>query len=155
RGTGSKEGIESYQRTQRERGELARFGMAKVIEATFPRWFTPLAVRTEPPGVAYARRTLMAMDPEAWKDIWLAVANSEGVPPEALTKIQQPVTLLAGSQDPAAGLGLAHAHKYMPNSRLEVVAGPHMLHLEEPLSLLSALERHFAWVPVGNRVEHP
>jgi len=147
---------EQYRRTQTERGELAlRGGMAAAVEATLPRWFTPLAIRTEAPGVAYARRTLLAMDPQAWNDIWLAGANSEAVTLDALSAVRQPVTLLAGTHDAAAGLGLAQAHEFIPHSRLEIVAGPHMLHLEEPLGMLSALERHFAWVPIGNRVEQP
>ena len=155
-GTGKPE-VELHRRTQIERGELAlRSGMAAVVEATLPRWFTPLAIRTEAPGVAYARRTLLAMDPQAWNDIWLAGANSVPVSPQALSAVHQPVTLIAATHDVSAGLaGAAYAHELIPHSRLEIVAGPHMLHLEEPLSLLSALERHFAWVPIGNRVEAP
>lgn len=127
-----------------------------MVEATFPRWFTPQAIRTEAPGVAYARRTMLAMDPQGWYDIWCAGANSEAMTPQLLSTISQPVTLLAGTHDAAANrAGLVRAHELIPNSRLEIVAGPHMLHLEEPLTLRGALDRHFAWVPIGNRVEAP
>jgi hypothetical protein len=34
----------------------------------------------------------------------------------------------------------------MPLSRLEYVPGPHMLHLERPEEVLTALERHFLWL---------
>ena len=148
---------ELHRRTQIERGELAlRSGMAAVIDATFPRWFTPQAIRTEAPGVAYARRTMLAMDPQGWYDIWCAGANSVAVTPQLLSTIRQPVTLLSGTHDAAASrAGLVRAHELIPNSRLEIVAGPHMLHLEEPLTLLSALDRHFDWVPIGNRLEAP
>ena len=155
RGAAKPEALDLQRRARLERGEVAlRGGMAAVVDENVPRWFTPLAIHTEAPGVVYARRTLLAMDPQGWYDAWAACANSEAVSPEQLATIRQPVTLLAGAHDGRAGLaGLVRAHELIPRSRLEIVTGPHMLHLEEPLILRSALERHFAWVPIGDRIE--
>jgi hypothetical protein len=58
--------------------------------------------------------------------------------------------------DRSTGLeGRARLHRLIPNSRFEIVAGPHMMHLERPENLRTTIERHFAWLAAGNRVEPP
>ena len=157
RASTSKEAQEAKRRTVLGRGERGlNGGMACILDETLERWFTPLAVRTRHRGVEYARRTLLQMDPAAWYDVWSAQANSEYLPVEALTSIKAPVTIIGGLHDRTAGLdGLAEVHRMIPNSRYEIIAGPHMMHLDQPKSLLGALERHLVWAPIGNRVEAP
>jgi 3-oxoadipate enol-lactonase len=131
-------------------------GMEAVVDQTINRWFTPLSVRLDHPGVRYARDTLLQMEPEAWNDIWTAQANNESVPLADLKEITQPVTIIGGAHDQGAGLrGLTELHQIVPNSRYEVIAGPHMMHLDQPKSLVGAIERHLAWAPIGNRVDDP
>jgi hypothetical protein len=44
----------------------------------------------------------------------------------------------------------------IPTSRLQYVPGPHMVHLERPRSLSSAIDHHFTWLRVSAcRVESP
>jgi pimeloyl-ACP methyl ester carboxylesterase len=139
------------------RGEAATAGgMAAVAEETLARWFTPSAVAGSHPGVEYARRTLAVMDPGAWSDVWLSLVNSSYVSAEDAAAISAPVTLVAGTEDRSSGLGgVSRLHELIPDSRLEILAGPHMMHLEEPGKFRAAIERHFAWLPAASRVAEP
>lgn len=141
------------------RGEgAADTGMEALVAETFQRWFTP-AAQQQPnlPGVAWARRTLIEMQPAAWADIWRANATSEAIAPNQLAAIQQPISLIAGINDwPAGPRGSQALHRLLPNSRLQYVPGPHMVHLERPASLLSAIGHHFSWLDVSaQRVDAP
>lgn len=134
-----------------ERGQGAvKDGMASVVDETFGRWFTPYAQQTNPPGVQIARQILLEMDPHGWADIWRANAVSEPVPPERIAAITQPVSLVAGTNDAAGILGTsARMHTLLQTSRLQYVPGPHMIHLERPRSLSSAIDHHFTWLDVS------
>jgi pimeloyl-ACP methyl ester carboxylesterase len=131
-------------------------GMPAVVDGTLARWFTPFAVRTNHLGVEYARTTLSGLDPESWNDIWLSIANATLVSEGQAKAIRQPVTIVGGMHDRSTTLdGRARLHQLIPRSRLEIVAGPHLMHLERPENLRTTIERHFAWLPAGNRVEPP
>jgi 3-oxoadipate enol-lactonase len=124
--------------------ETEEKGMEGVLEATLERWFTPEALSREPehPGVAYARRTLLALDPGSFADGWRAIGTHDVL--DRLGEIDAPTTCLAGSADPAAPpermRSLAEA---VPGARLSAVeGGPHMLHLERPDEFSAALRRH-------------
>lgn len=137
------------------RAEPARQGgMQGALDANLPRWFTAFARRTAHPGINYTHKTLLAMEPDAWVDIWMAQANSQLITREQLRAITQPVTIVAGMHDVAAGVGdMAELHELIPNSRMEIIAAPHMIHLERPESLGAAIDRHFTWQITGQRVE--
>jgi pimeloyl-ACP methyl ester carboxylesterase len=140
------------------RGEEAiTQGMPSVVDETFGRWFTPYAARTNPPGVQLARQILEEMDPRGWADIWRANAVSEPVPAEKIAAITQPVSLVVGTDDAAGVLGLsARMHELLRTSRLQYVPGPHMVHMERPRSLTSAMDHHFTWLAASAcRVEQP
>jgi pimeloyl-ACP methyl ester carboxylesterase len=134
-----------------------REGTASVVDETFGRWFTPYARRTRPPGVELARRILLEMDPRAWSDIWRANATSAPVPAERIAAVDRPVSLVACTNDAAGVLaGSARLHALLPCSRLHYVAGPHMVHLERPRSLSSAIAHHFGWLDVSaSRIDAP
>jgi pimeloyl-ACP methyl ester carboxylesterase len=142
-------------RTANARAQPARQGgMQGALDANLPRWFTAFARRTDHPGIDYTRDTLLAMDPDAWVDIWMAQANSEPVARERLCSITQPVTIVAGTHDVASSVGdMAQLHALIPNSRMEIIAAPHMMHLERAESLSTAIDRHFTWQITGQRVE--
>ncbi|MCB1745335.1 MAG: alpha/beta fold hydrolase [Gammaproteobacteria bacterium] len=137
------------------RAEPARQGgMQAVIETNLPRWFTPHALRTGHPGIDYTRATLRSMDPEAWVDIWLAQARTQPLPHAQLRAVTVPVTLVAGMHDTASGVAaMNELHELLPNSRMEIVSAPHMIHLERPESLAAAIERHRTWQRTGQRVD--
>lgn len=123
-----------------------RSGMSAVVDETLARWFTPHAIAAEHPGVEYARRTLLAMDPCAWSDVWLSLVNSSYITAADAQGILAPVTLIGADQDKSSGLGgVSVLNDLIPVSRLEVVAGPHMLHLERPQIMRSLIEDHVLW----------
>jgi 3-oxoadipate enol-lactonase len=129
-------------------------GMSSAAEETASRCFTPFAVRTGHPGVRYLRECVTRMDAAGWSDVWMSLANASLVSREEAARISAPVTLVGGLHDRSAGLdGLMELHDLIPRSRLEIVSAPHMIHLETPETLRTSIERHFAWMPTGNRVE--
>jgi pimeloyl-ACP methyl ester carboxylesterase len=95
--------------------------------------------------VGYARRRLLADDHEAFAQTWRALADHNAL--GELHRIAAPVTVLGGTHDVASpGDGLREIHRHLPNSRLEFIDGPHMLHLEVPQLFSSCIRRHLAWV---------
>lgn len=141
----------------RGRRALGAGGMRAVLDETLSRWFTAPALNVSHPGAEYAREALLRLNPEAWKDVWQAQADSERPPASLLAHVDRPVTLIGGTQDEASGLaGLSEMHGILPRSRFEVHHAPHMIHLEQPAAFAAALRRHFRWVVLGGcRVEPP
>jgi pimeloyl-ACP methyl ester carboxylesterase len=120
-------------------------GMAGVVEPTLERWFTPAALAAaEHPGVAYARRRLEADDAAVFAAFWRALAGHDTR--RRLGEITVPVTVLGGWEDVATPLDrLLDLARRLPDSRTELLHGPHMLHLERPEVFAAALGRHLAW----------
>jgi len=58
-----------------------QLGMAGVLDETLERWFTwtTLLANPLPPGVLYARDTLLALDPGAFADGWRVIATHDVV----------------------------------------------------------------------------
>ena len=116
--------------------------MEGVTPSTLERWFTAPALATPGhPGVEYARRVLLAMEPEALAEAWLALAGHDVR--AQLGSIATPVTVVSGNEDAATAAGALEAMAAaLPGARFEAMAGPHMIHLEEPAAFATALERH-------------
>jgi 3-oxoadipate enol-lactonase len=130
-------------------GAAEESGMAGVLEETLRRWFTAAALAATPahPGVAYATATLLALDPQSWADGWRAIAGHDVL--ARLGAVTAPTTCVAGSGDLSAPVGRVRALAgAIPGARLEILDGPHMIHLENPGAfsavLASHLERHAA-----------
>jgi len=124
-------------------------GMEAVTPSTLARWFTPEAlVSPGHPGVAYARGVLLRMDPAALADAWLAISAHDLL--EQLPSVEVPTTLVAGARDQAVPVAaIQPMRERLPRSRMEVLPGPHMIHLEEPAALRASLDRHLLWVGSG------
>ena len=121
-------------------------GMAGVLEETLARWFTPAALAEHPEhaGVAYARRTLLALEPGCFADGWRAIAGHDIV--ARLGEIAVPTSALAGSLDSASPLPRTREiSERVPNARFVVLDGPHMMHLERPGEFAAALVEHLRW----------
>lgn len=121
-------------------------GMAGVLDTTLERWFTPPALAMHPahPGVAYARRTLLALRPACFADCWRAMAGHDVV--ARLGEIAVPTTCLAGSGDSGSPLSRTREiSERVPGARLVVLDGPHMMHLERPAEFAAALSEHLRW----------
>lgn len=122
-------------------------GMAGVVEASLKRWFTKQAIEANLPGVLYARRALLAMDPLAWADVWRARQRSAFIAPELFAAMRQRVSVVAAADDASVSRSEVEAlSRLIPGSRLEVLPGPHMIHLEQPGPLADAIRRHLSWV---------
>jgi NAD(P)-dependent dehydrogenase (short-subunit alcohol dehydrogenase family)/pimeloyl-ACP methyl ester carboxylesterase len=149
--------IDALRKVAVGRGQAAAAGgMAPVVEETLARWFTPSAIHAGHAGVEYARKALLAIDPGAWSDVWLSLVNSSYVCAEDAARIRAPVTLVGGTEDRSSGLGgVSRLHELILTSRLEILTGPHMMHLEQPVKFRAAIERHFAWLPTASRVAEP
>jgi 3-oxoadipate enol-lactonase len=122
-------------------------GMDGMLDLTLQRWFTPAALATSPehPGVAYARRTLLALDPGSFADGWRTIADHDVR--ARLGEIRAPTTCVAGSAD-AVGTPerVRELEEQIPRARLLLREGPHMLHLERPDEFGGALHDHLRWV---------
>ncbi|HEX3833819.1 MAG TPA: alpha/beta hydrolase [Solirubrobacteraceae bacterium] len=125
-------------------------GMAGVLDTTLERWFTTEALsrRPQPAGVIYARDTLLALDPEAFADGWRAIATHDvrgGLP-----DVRVPTTCIAGDADAASPVARGEEiARLVPNCRFVVLAGPHMMHLENPEGFGAALVAHLGWARGG------
>jgi pimeloyl-ACP methyl ester carboxylesterase len=133
--------------TMHERAAAAeRGGMEGVLATTLERWFTPeaLARRPEHPGVAYARATLLRLDPASFADGWRAIATHDARP--RLGAVRARTTCVAGAADAAASVArVREVADLIPGARMEVVTGPHMLLLEQPGVFGDVLRAHLAW----------
>jgi 3-oxoadipate enol-lactonase len=131
----------------RERGQAAEDGgMESVLASTMQRWFTPEALEADPPhpGVAYARSCLMAMDPTAFADAWRALAEHDVL--DRLKEICVPVTCLAASSDASSPVSARETlTRRLPNARMVILDGPHMIHLENPVDFSQAVRDHVSW----------
>jgi pimeloyl-ACP methyl ester carboxylesterase len=139
------------------RGRTAlKGGMEAVVDDMLSQWFSPATIRADAPGVQYARKTLLGMDPEAWNDAWMCQAHSPRLKLDALTAIQQPVTIVGGSIDKVSGLrGPQLLHSLIANSRYEIWPTSHFIHLEQPEFIRAIVDRHSIWAPSGKRIEEP
>jgi pimeloyl-ACP methyl ester carboxylesterase len=130
----------------RRAADAEALGMAGVLDVTLARWFTPAfrAREPEPAGVAYARRTLLALDPGCFADGWRAIAGHDAV--ARLGEIGAPTTALAGSADAASSVARTQViADNVRGARLVVLDGPHMMHLECPAQFGEAVAEHLRW----------
>jgi pimeloyl-ACP methyl ester carboxylesterase len=120
-------------------------GMEGVLAETLERWFTPVALAEEPehPGVAYARRTLLALDPDSFADGWRAIAGHDVR--DRLPGVRARVTCLAGSADAASPVERTREiAELVPGARFVLRDAPHMMHLERPAEFSAVLREHLA-----------
>jgi pimeloyl-ACP methyl ester carboxylesterase len=125
-------------------------GMAAVVPSTLERWFTreALALRPEHPGVDYARRTLLALDPGSFADGWRVIAGHDAR--DRLPEIRARVTCVAGSADAASPVERTKdVADRIPESRFVVLDGPHIVHLERPAEFSHVVREHLRWVEGG------
>jgi 3-oxoadipate enol-lactonase len=127
-------------------------GIAGVLTETLERWFTPnaLAATPEHPGVSYARRTLLALDPRCFADGWRAIATHDVR--ARLSQIAVPTTCILGASDPVGTPErLRELAGGIRGSRLLTLDGPHMIHLEEPDAFAAAVRGHLTWADERDR----
>lgn len=120
-----------FPRATRERfmaraARAEREGMASVIDATIPRWFTPEYARLHPDVLAATRRTVLANDPVSFAAASRANAARDFT--ERLGEITCPILFVGGEQDPADAARSAAIYGERLRD-LEVVMLPNASHL--------------------------
>jgi pimeloyl-ACP methyl ester carboxylesterase len=129
--------------------EVETKGMTGVLEETMQRWFTSDALAGRPlhAGVAYARATLLALDPRCFADGWRAIATHDVR--ARLSEIDVPTTCVLGTSDPVGTPErLEEVAHGVRRGRLVALEGPHMIHLEQPAAFARAVRDHL--VPLDN-----
>jgi pimeloyl-ACP methyl ester carboxylesterase len=118
-------------------------GMEAVLLETLGRWFTPPALAMSPPhpGVEYARRTLLALDPRAFADGWRAMAGHDVR--DGLSSITAVTTCVAGASDPVGTPERVRAlTDAIEGARMVTIEGPHMIQLENPGDFATVVREH-------------
>jgi 3-oxoadipate enol-lactonase len=129
--------------TMAQRAKIAREDMPTAIDEAMPRWFTPAFLERGHPAIDYSRRTLGALDPEAFAQVWEAIATHDAL--AALPGVSARTTVLAGRQDASSPPEHAEAiASRIPDARLVVLDGPHMLHLEDGPAFAAEVRDHLA-----------
>jgi 3-oxoadipate enol-lactonase len=136
-------GMRTDPAVSRQRAEnTRRDGMAGTLDETLRRWFTAEALADpEHPGVAYARRTLLADDAEVVADYWAAMAEHDVT--DALGAVTAPTTCLGATGDASVPVAAMRAvADRIPLAWFREIPGPHIAVLEEPDAFAAAVAEH-------------
>jgi pimeloyl-ACP methyl ester carboxylesterase len=111
-------------------------------EASLERWLTPAALSSQGhPGVTYVRKRLLSDDPEVFASYWEEMAQHDML--DSLSQIRVPTTVIAADGDRAVSVpDMAEIASRIPGARFEVMAGPHILPLENGVGFRDAVARH-------------
>lgn len=134
------------------RGALAeRHGMAAVVDATVPRWFTPDFAERHPDEVERTRRSVLAIDPAAFAAA--SRANADRNLTADLRSIQLPVLFVGGAADPAdPARALAIYRRELPDLRWEIIPDTsHLVPVEAPDTFNDILLRFLGEVEQGTQ----
>jgi 3-oxoadipate enol-lactonase len=121
--------------------------MAGMLDTTLERWFTPAALAdADHPGVGYARRTLLADDPDVFATYWDAMADHDLR--DRIAGVRVPTTVVAAEGDLSVPVDAMRAiADLVDGARFEVIDGPHIVPLENPDGFRAVLARHRDRVP--------
>ena len=126
--------------------DVERLGMSGVLDVTLERWFTPAALGAAGhPGVRYARERLHSDSPASFAASWRALAELDAF--GELPSLKVRTTVLHAADDAAGPVEAKTAMvEQLPNGRLVVIPGPHMVQLENPDAFGQAVAEHLDWV---------
>jgi 3-oxoadipate enol-lactonase len=124
-----------------DRADLARReGMAGVVDATVPRWFTPAFTAAHGDEIAATRATVLATDPIQFARASRANADRDCV--DRLASIDCPVLFVGGLDDPAdPGRAVAIYRREIRDLTVELLPGvSHLVPVEAPDRFATILE---------------
>ena len=126
-----------------ERARVVRAdGIGAVADAVVARWFTPELAREDPETVDRFRRALVAIPREGYARGCEAVGAWDAR--ERIARIEAPVLVVAGAEDPATPV--EHAEllaSRIPGARLRVLdRAAHLANVERAEAFTSALLEH-------------
>jgi 3-oxoadipate enol-lactonase len=136
-------GMRTDPAVSRQRAEnTRRDGMAGTLDETLRRWFTAAALADpDQPGVAYARRTLLADDADVVADYWAAMAEHDVT--DQLGAVRAPTTCLGATDDASVPVAAMQAvADRIPLAWFREIPGPHIAVLEEPEAFATAVAEH-------------
>lgn len=106
-------------------------GMTPVVAPTLERWFTPAFLARQPAIVEDVRQQLLACPPRGYAASARALAGLHLQ--DRLGQLQVPTLFLAGLDDQAVAASQIEGYaRLTPRARYAALAGPHILHLENP-----------------------
>ena len=106
-------------------------GMAPVVAPTLERWFTPAFRARQPSIVEGVRLQLQACPPRGYAASARALGGLHLQ--DRLGQLQVPTLYLAGLDDQAVAASQVEDYaRHTPGARYAALAGPHILHLENP-----------------------
>jgi len=106
-------------------------GMAPVVAPTLERWFTPAFLAQQPAALEDVRQQLLACPPRGYAASARALAGLHLQ--DRLGQLQVPTLYLAGRDDQAVAASQIEGYaRLTPGARYAALAGPHILHLENP-----------------------
>lgn len=140
-GSGEPERQQDFE--QRARLVLER-GMDGIADWAVDRWFSEKA-RQDPahPAVRYVRDRLHRDDPRSFAASWRALGSNAALP--RLREISAPTTVLHPDGDLSPLSAKENMVQELRRSRIAIVNGPHMVHLESPESFTEAVFEHLEW----------
>lgn len=130
-----------------DRASLAeREGMAAVVDATVPRWFTADFAERSPEEVERTRRSVLEIDPAAFAAA--SRANAVRDLTARLTAVSCPVLFVGGADDPAQPERAVEIYRsVLPDLQSEIIpATSHLVPVEAPDRFNEILLRFLAEV---------
>jgi 3-oxoadipate enol-lactonase/4-carboxymuconolactone decarboxylase len=126
-------------------------GMASIVDAVMPRWFTPEMAQTNPARLAFLRAQFVGLDPRGYAACCLAIRDLDLR--SAIGTIRVPTLVVAGEHDPVTTVAICEdLARAIPGAGFEVVAGAsHILNEERPAEVNAILEAFLSeHAPVDN-----
>ena len=116
-------------------------GMAAIVEAVIPRWFTPAFVSGSPDRIVPVRERFLANDPRGYARCCEAIAAMDLRP--AISRIAAPTMILAGADDPATPVAMmAEIRDRIAGAMLHVLPeAAHLLAIEQSVTVTAMLAR--------------
>jgi 3-oxoadipate enol-lactonase len=128
-----------------------REGMAAVMDATVPRWFTPGWMAAHPDEVAATTATVLATDPVMFARA--SRLNCVRDVTSRLAEIRVPVLFVGGLEDPADPLrSVPEYEASIPGARVELFPGvSHLVPIEAPDRFVPVLRSFLADLPAPSQ----
>lgn len=117
-------------------------GIAALVDATLDRWFTTPHLRSNGPGVEYARQCLLSIDAPSWSAAWRALARFNGY--ASIGSGLPPTRCIVGADDASTPPQMMRSIAEWTDADLVVVpAAAHLLTWERPREVAGALAEHW------------
>jgi 3-oxoadipate enol-lactonase len=109
--------------------DVNQHGLQSIADATMQRWFTPGFRSASASRVQRMRETLLAVDPVGYTASCAAIRDTDQR--EAVGRIDAPVCIIAGSEDPVTTVADAEfLRSQIPGAELNILPAAHISNVE-------------------------